>query len=89
MHLLRVLQRLWLIGSCDHHNKCMAMIFEDTTELRICRGCGLVVRWADEGTDRNNPHMRWTGAAANLPNEDRSATLSGGTLSDGNGLQAH
>ncbi len=53
-------RRLWLIATCDHINGCMAMVFEDTTERRICTRCGTVVRWADEGTIRNNPHRAWT-----------------------------
>lgn len=54
------LRRLYLIASCTHRNQCMAMVFEDTTELRVCRSCGLVVKFADEGTVHNNPHLEWT-----------------------------
>ena len=54
------IRRLWLIASCTHRNQCMAMVFEDTTELRICRSCGLVIKFADEGTVKNNPHLEWT-----------------------------
>ncbi len=58
--IVKGIRRLWLIASCTHINQCMAMVFEDTTELRICRSCGLVIKWTDEGTVRNNPHLEWT-----------------------------
>ena len=58
--VLEGFRRLYLIASCTHINQCMAMVFEDTTELRICTSCGLVVKWADEGTVKNNPHLEWT-----------------------------
>jgi hypothetical protein len=61
------IKRLWLIASCTHVNQCLAMVFEDTTELRICRSCGLVIKFADEGTIRNNPHLEWT-KVAGIPN---------------------
>lgn len=61
--MLNALKRLWLLATCDHRNRCMSMVFPDTTELRICRRCGLVIKWADEGTVKNNPHLEWTGVA--------------------------
>ena len=60
LRIVKGIRRLWLIASCTHINQCMAMVFEDTTELRICRSCGLVIKFADEGMIKNNPHLEWT-----------------------------
>jgi hypothetical protein len=57
------IRRLWLIATCTHINRCLAMVFEDTTEIRFCTRCGTLVRFADEGTIRHNPHRRWTEVA--------------------------
>lgn len=58
--MLRAFRRLWLILTCDHVNRCQAIVFEDTTELRFCRRCGMLIKFADEGTIHNNPHLEWT-----------------------------
>ena len=53
-------RRLWLIATCNHINRCKAIVFEDTTEVRFCTRCGLLIKMTDEHTARNNPHLEWT-----------------------------
>jgi hypothetical protein len=54
------IRRLWLIATCDHINKCRAIVWEDSTELRFCTKCGTLVKFTNEGVVHNNPHLEWS-----------------------------
>ncbi len=57
---LSAIRRLWLLATCTHRNMCMSIVWENTTDLTICRRCGLVVRLSNEHDDKYNPHFSYT-----------------------------
>lgn len=54
--MMKALRRLYRLATCTHINMTQVLAFADTTELRICTGCGRVISLTDEGTRRHNPH---------------------------------
>ena len=37
-------RKLWLLASCDHGNGGRQIDFDDTTSIRVCHRCGIVMQ---------------------------------------------
>lgn len=51
-------ERAWKWFICDHINQCVDLEFDNSTEVRICQGCGRVLWVMDDGDRAHNPHKR-------------------------------
>lgn len=51
-------KRAWKWFMCDHINQCVDLEFDNSTEMRICQGCGRVLWVMDDGDRTHNPHKR-------------------------------
>lgn len=56
--LINATKRAWKWFTCDHINRCVDLAFENSTEMRICQGCGRVLWVMDDGDRTHNPHKR-------------------------------
>lgn len=52
--MIKALKRLWVIATCQHINRVVAIKFEDSTEMKICQRCGRVISVMDDGDRRHN-----------------------------------
>ena len=54
--MLKAIKRLWVIATCNHVNRIVAIKFEDSTEIKICQKCGRVTSVMDDGDRKHNQH---------------------------------
>lgn len=56
--MIKAFKRLWVIATCSHVNRSVAIKFEDSTEISICQKCGRVLHVMDDSDRKHNQHKR-------------------------------
>lgn len=57
--VFNMVKRAWRVFTCDHANTCISIVFEDSTDICICQGCGCVMWVMNDNDKRHNQHKKY------------------------------